>query len=204
MKMKGGKFMTDEKVRVQKNPEVIDWEDEDLNSNDAVSNKENANDTDSGDENFDGISGNVNKAYADLMDKYQRNLAEFDNFRKRTLREKSQAYDNGIQDAVEKLLPALDNFERALSTKGDMDGSHHQETFYQGIVMIARQLDTYLTDLGIEAITGSGSAFDHNLHYAVAHVEDPSYGAGEIIEELQKGYTYKGKVIRPSMVKVAN
>ena len=145
------------------------------------------------------VSGNENKVYKELLDKYQRSLAEFDNFRKRTLKEKSQAYDNGVHNAVEKLLPTLDNFERALSVKEDKE-----DTFYQGIVMIARQLDTYLQELGVEAIPGSGTVFDHNLHFAVAHVEDPEYGASEIIEELQKGYTYKGKVIRPSMVKVAN
>ena len=137
------------------------------------------------------------KAYDELLDRYQRTLAEFDNFRKRTLKEKAGAYDNGVQDTVEKLLPTLDNFERALSAGGKED------TFYQGISMIARQLEEYLSSLGIEIIDSSGS-FDHNLHYAVAHVEDDQYGQNEIIEELQKGYTYKGKVIRPSMVRVAN
>lgn len=141
----------------------------------------------------------TDKAYQDLFDRYQRSLAEFDNFRKRTLKEKASAYDNGVQDAVEKLLPTLDNFGRALAASEDKE-----DTFYQGIAMIARQLEGYLTDLGVEAIEGSGATFDHNLHYAVAHVEDPAYGAGEVIEELQKGYIYKGKVIRPSMVRVAN
>jgi len=139
------------------------------------------------------------KAYQELFDRYQRTLAEFDNFRKRTLKEKASAYDNGVQDTVEKLLPTLDNFERALAASEDKE-----DTFYQGIAMIARQLESYLADLGVEAIEGSGATFDHNLHYAVAHVEDPEYGAGEVIEALQKGYIYKGKVIRPSMVRVAN
>ena len=139
------------------------------------------------------------KAYADLLDRYQRSLAEFDNFRKRTLKEKAGAYDNGIQDAVEKLLPVLDNFERALAAVEDKE-----DTFYQGVVMIARQMESYLTDLGVEIIAGCGESFDHNIHFAVAHVEDSQYGSGEIIEELQKGYSYKGKLIRPSMVRVAN
>jgi len=139
------------------------------------------------------------KDYDELFDRYQRSLAEFDNFRKRTLKEKAASYDNGVQDTIEKLLPTLDNFVRALVSSEDKE-----DTFYQGIAMIARQLEDYLADLGVEIIESSGAIFDHNLHYAVAHVEDDQYGVGEIIEELQKGYTYKGKVIRPSMVRVAN
>lgn len=139
------------------------------------------------------------KDYTELFDRYQRSLAEFDNFRKRTLKEKAGAYDNGVQDAIEKLLPTLDNFDRALSSAEDKE-----DAFYQGIEMISRQLHTYLTDLGTEVIDSKGAAFDPNLHYAVAHVEDDQYGQNEIIEELQKGYTYKSKVVRPSMVRVAN
>ena len=139
------------------------------------------------------------KAYQELLDRYQRSLAEFDNFRKRTLKEKAGAYDSGVQDTVEKLLPILDNFDRALAASEDKE-----DTFYQGIAMISRQLTGCLVDLGVETIGGRGVAFDPNLHYAVAHVEDPEYGSNEVIDELQKGYTYKGKVIRPSMVRVAN
>ena len=139
------------------------------------------------------------KDYDELFDRYQRTLAEFDNFRKRTLKEKAGAYDNGVCDAVEKLLPTLDNFKRALNATEDKDN-----TFYQGVEMIARQLDTYVNDLGVEVIESNGAAFDHNVHYAVAHVEDDQYGQNEIIEELQTGYIYKGRVIRPSMVRVAN
>lgn len=139
------------------------------------------------------------KDYDELFDRYQRTLAEYDNFRKRTLKEKAASYDNGVQDAVDKLLPTLDNFGRALAASEDKE-----DTFYQGIAMIAKQLETYLSDLGVEAIESTGTDFDHNVHYAVAHIEDESHGQNEIIEELQKGYTYKGKVIRPSMVRVAN
>ena len=139
------------------------------------------------------------KAYQELLDRYQRTLAEFDNFRKRTLKEKAGAYDGGVRDTVEKLLPILDNFDRALAASEDKE-----DTFYQGIAMISRQLEGYLADLGVEIIESCGAAFDPNLHYAVVHVEDPQYGSNEVIEELQKGYTFKGKVIRPSMVRVAN
>jgi len=140
---------------------------------------------------------NETNAYDELLDRYQRSMAEFDNFRKRTIKEKSEAYDFGVQSTVEKLLPTLDNFERALAASDDKDG-----TFYQGIVLIARQLDNYLAELGVEEI--KSGTFDHNLHYAVAHIEDEQYGQGEIIEQLQKGYIYKDKLIRPSMVRVAN
>ena len=139
------------------------------------------------------------KDYDELFDRYQRSLAEFDNFRKRTLKEKAASYDTGVSYAIEKLLPTLDNFARALSSAEDK-----QDPFYKGVEMIARQLDNYLSELGAEGIESSGAAFDHNLHYAVAHVEDENYGQNEIIEELQKGYTYKGRVIRASMVRVAN
>ena len=138
-----------------------------------------------------------NKAYSELLDRYQRSLAEFDNFRKRTLKEKSEAYDYGVQSTVEKLLPTLDNFERALAAS-----ENTEDTFFQGVAMIARQLENYLAELGVEEI--KCETFDPNLHYAVAHVEDSAYGQGEIVEQLQKGYTYKGKLIRPSMVRVAN
>ena len=139
------------------------------------------------------------KNYDELFDRYQRSLAEFDNFRKRMIKEKTAEYDKGVQDAIDKILPVLDNFERALTSADDKENP-----FYQGVEMIARQLDTYLSDLGVQNIESVGAAFDHNIHYAVAHAEDESYGQNEIIEELQKGYTYKGKVIRPSMVKVVN
>lgn len=135
--------------------------------------------------------------YDELLDRYQRSLAEFDNFRKRTVKEKSEAYDYGVQSAVEKLLPTLDNFERALAAS-----DNKEDTFYKGVALIARQLENYLTELGVEEI--KSETFDHNLHYAVAHVEDDQYGQGEIIEQLQKGYIYKEKLIRPSMVRVAN
>ncbi|MCL1999120.1 MAG: nucleotide exchange factor GrpE [Turicibacter sp.] len=137
--------------------------------------------------------------YAELLDKYQRSLAEFDNFRKRTLREKSAAYDSGLIGAVEKLLPVIDNFNRALASP-----TNAEDSFYQGISMIAKQLDNYLAELGVEIIDTQTTEFDPNLHFAVAHVEDESLGNNEIVEELQKGYVYKGKTIRPSMVKVAN
>lgn len=135
----------------------------------------------------------------ELLDKLQRTMAEFDNFRKRTIKEKASMYNDGLRDTIEKLLPILDNFDRALiANKGD-GGS-----FYKGIEMIVRQLQGFLEELGVEVIPGVGQSFDPTIHFAVSHVEDEGYGANEIMEELQKGYKHKDKVIRASMVKVAN
>ena len=139
------------------------------------------------------------KKYNDLLDRYQRTLAEFDNFRKRTLKEKAVIYDEGLRDTVEKLLPVIDNFERALHT-----GEDRESKLYQGVEMIARQLESVLTELGIERIPAAGESFNPNQHFAVAHTEDAEYGAGVILDELQKGYRHKDKIIRPSMVRVAN
>ena len=138
--------------------------------------------------------------YNELMDKYQRTLADYDNFRKRTIKEKTVMYDDGLRDTVEKLLPIIDNFERALNA-----GENKEDKFYQGIEMIARQFGNYLADLGVELISSApGEGFNHNLHFAVAHIEDEEKAANVIVDELQKGYQYKDKVIRPSMVRVAN
>jgi molecular chaperone GrpE len=139
------------------------------------------------------------KKYNDMLDKYQRSLAEFDNFRKRTVKEKASLYDDGLRAVVEKLLPVADNFERALKTV-----ENKEDAFYQGIVMIAKQLDGLLSGLNVEAIPSVGESFNHNVHFAVAHVEDTNYGSNMVIEEMQKGYKHKDRVIRPSMVKVAN
>jgi len=133
-------------------------------------------------------------------DRYKRTLAEFDNFRKRTAKEMAARYDDGQRAAAEKLLPIVDNFQRALSAS-----ENKEDNFYQGVAMIARQFEGVLTDIGIEPITDeTGTNFDHNLHHAVAHVEDESLGQNVIVEVLQKGYKHRDKVLRPSMVKVAN
>jgi len=136
---------------------------------------------------------------ADNLDKMQRTVAEFDNFRKRTAKEKASMYDDGVRDAVLAILPAMDNFERALKAADDAG-----DAFVKGVDMIYKQMMGMLDSLGIEAIDAVGQPFDPNRHSAVAHVEDEQYGASEIVEEMMKGYAHKGKVIRYSMVKVAN
>ena len=137
---------------------------------------------------------------AQSQDQYKRTLAEFDNFRKRTAKEMAARYEDGQRAAAEKLLPVVDNFERAMNAS-----ENKEDQFYQGIALIARQLEQALADMGIEPIKADpGTTFDHNLHHAVAHVEDDAYGQSEIVEILQKGYKQRDKVLRPSMVKVAN
>ena len=140
--------------------------------------------------------------YTELLDRYQRSLAEFDNFRKRTIKEKAAQYDEGIRAVCEKLLGIIDNFERALKAVEDKDNS-----FYKGVEMIARQFENVLTDLGIEPIYIEPlAAFDHNIHHAVAHAENEnSEGGGVVVAEvLQTGYIHKDKVLRPSMVKTTD
>ena len=134
----------------------------------------------------------------DLTDRLKRNMAEFDNFRKRTEKEKSSMYIIGAKDIIEKILPVVDNFERGLAqaTEGD--------PFAEGMEKIYKQLTTTLESLGVEPIEAVDKEFNPDLHNAVMHVEDESIGDNIIVEELQKGYTYKGFVVRHSMVKVAN
>jgi molecular chaperone GrpE len=126
-------------------------------------------------------------------------MAEFDNFRKRTVKEKASIYDDGVKDTIEKLLPVVDNFERALAAAEDKETS-----LYKGIEMIFRQLSDIFKRLSVEPVPGAGEPFDPNVHHAVAHIEDENLGENIVAEELQKGYKYKDKVLRPSMVKVAN
>jgi molecular chaperone GrpE len=139
------------------------------------------------------------KQCAETFDRLQRTMAEFDNFRKRTAKEKSSMYNDGARDTLEKLLPVVDNLERALSSTDERESG-----IYKGVEMIFRQLQGILQQIGVEALPGEGESFDPNIHHAVAHVEDENVGEGVIVEELQRGYKYKEKILRPSMVKVAN
>ncbi len=134
-------------------------------------------------------------------DKYLRLLAEYDNFKKRTAKEKEAIYTDSVSDTVSKLLPVIDNFERAISSFTEED---KESDFYKGIEMIFNQtLDTF-TKLGVEAIPALGEEFNPELHNAVMHIEDETVADSTVVEEFQKGYTFGGKVIRYSMVKVAN
>lgn len=138
---------------------------------------------------------------ADLTDKLKRQLAEFENFRNRTEKEKSQMYTVGARDVIEKILPVVDNFERGIKSipEEEKDGP-----VASGMEMIYKQLMTVLTDLGVTPIEAVGQEFDPNLHNAVMHVEKEELGENIVADEFQKGYKYKDAVLRHSMVTVAN
>ncbi len=137
-------------------------------------------------------------ALAAEKDKYLRLAAEYDNYRKRSQKEKENIYGDAKADTVLQLLPVYDNLERAL--KADCS----DDAFYKGVEMIMDQLMGIFTKLGVEVIQAAGQPFDPALHNAVIHVEDENLGENMVAEEFQKGFTLNGKVIRFAMVKVAN
>ena len=137
---------------------------------------------------------------AELNDRLMRQMAEFDNFRKRTEKEKQQMYGIGAAEVVEKLLPVVDNFERGLAA---MTEEEKETSFAQGLEMIYKQLMTALSDLGVTAIEAVGQEFNPDFHNAVMQAPSEDYESGVITQELQKGYLYKEKVVRHSMVVVA-
>ena len=137
----------------------------------------------------------------ELTDKVKRQMAEFDNFRKRTEKEKSQMYDMGAKTIVEKILPVIDNFERGLAAVPE---DNQEDAFVVGMDKIYRQMLTVLEEAGVTPIEAVGAEFDPNFHNAVMHVEDETLGENVVAEELQKGYMYRDTVVRHSMVKVAN
>ena len=137
----------------------------------------------------------------ELNDKVRRNLAEFDNYRKRTEKEKSAMFEIGAKDIVERILPVIDNFERGLtSIPEEAKGT----PFANGMEMIYKQLLKNLEEAGVKPIEAVGQPFDPNFHNAVLHVEDENLGENVVAQELQKGYLYRGSVVRHTMVQVAN
>lgn len=135
------------------------------------------------------------------VNRLQRNMAEFDNFRKRTIKEKSQMYENGAKEVLEKVLPIIDNFERAFDAATD---DHKDDPFVKGIDMIYKQIVGMLDELGVEEIEAKGQPFDPELHHAVSHEESQDHDDNTVVDVFQKGYTYKDTVLRYSMVKVVN
>jgi molecular chaperone GrpE len=129
-------------------------------------------------------------------DKYMRLYAEYENFRRRSREEKDATYDIATSDTVSNLLPIIDNLERAMSFDG--------EKVREGLVMIDKAVSEVLSKLGIEAFGKTGDTFDPNIHNAVMHIEDDSFGEGEIVEVFQKGYKKGSRIIRFAMVKTAN
>ncbi|MBQ8259379.1 MAG: nucleotide exchange factor GrpE [Clostridia bacterium] len=141
--------------------------------------------------------GDLEAALADKEDKYLRVCAEYDNFRRRSQKERESVYSDAYSDAINALLPVLDNLGRAV-------GCEDPKALADGLALILKSFDEGLTKLGIEEIKAVGETFDPERHYAVLHVEDENYGENEVVEVLQKGYTRGDKVIRYAVVKVAN
>lgn len=137
----------------------------------------------------------------DNEEKYKRLLAEFENARQRNEKEITKMYDFGAKSVLEKLLPVVDNFERAIASIPEED---KERGFEQGVDKIYRQLMVSLEGIGVLPMNAEGTQFDPELHNAVIHVEDEAYGENVVVEEMQKGYMYKEQVLRHSMVKVAN
>ena len=137
----------------------------------------------------------------ELTDRVRRQMAEFDNFRKRTEKEKTQMFETGAKSIVEKILPVVANFERGLAAVTEEEKG---TPFVEGMEKIYKQMMTVLEEAGVKPIEAVGQEFDPNLHNAVMHVEDEGFGENIIAEEFQKGYTYRDSVVRHSMVKVAN
>ncbi len=135
-----------------------------------------------------------------LTDRYQRALAEYQNYRNRTEREKADIYTFAVKDVMTKILPVLDNLERGLS---QIPEDARDEAFAQGMVQLQKQFEKSLTDIGVEPIAAVGEKFDPDFHNAVMAVEQDGAEADTVVSEFQKGYTYKGAVIRHSMVQVA-
>ncbi|MCC8152570.1 MAG: nucleotide exchange factor GrpE [Lachnospiraceae bacterium] len=137
----------------------------------------------------------------ELNDRVRRQMAEFDNFRKRTEKEKSQMFETGARSIIEKILPVIDNFERGLTALPEEEKG---TPFADGMEKIYKQMMTVLDEAGVRVIETEGKEFDPNFHNAVMHIDDESFGENIIAEEFQKGYTYRDSVVRHSMVKVAN
>jgi molecular chaperone GrpE len=138
----------------------------------------------------------------ELNDRLMRQMAEFDNFRKRSEREKSQMFDFGAKDIVEKILPVIDNMERGLATVAPE--VLENDAFAQGMERVYKHFMTVLEGAGVKPIEAVGNEFNPDFHNAVMHVEDEEVGENIVVEEFQKGYMYKESVVRHSMVKVAN
>ena len=134
----------------------------------------------------------------EYLERLQRLMAEFDNYRKRSEKEKADSYDFAVSNTVAELLPIVDNFERALQVESE------DKNFYTGVQMIYKQLMGILEKLHVTPIEAEGNEFDPNLHNAIMHIDDEAYGENIIVKEMQKGYLYKEKVIRHSVVQVAN
>lgn len=144
---------------------------------------------------------NKSRQCEEFFDMLQRTAAEFDNYKKRTAREKEALYSEAVSDAVAAFLPVVDSIERAIQACSKESG---EQSIKEGVELVNRQIKDVMKRLGVEEIKCVGEEFNPELHNAVMHIDDDSYGHNVIVEEFQKGYKFKDRVIRHSMVKVAN
>jgi len=146
----------------------------------------------------DDENAELTKKLNDVNEKYMRMLAEYDNYRKRTIKEKESIYPEAKAVVIEKFLGVMDNLERAIQA------AENKDSFYEGVVAIKKQFDETFSALGVSEIEAVGKSFDPEMHNAVMHVEDENFGENTVCEEFQKGYRIGDRVVRHSMVKVAN
>lgn len=138
---------------------------------------------------------------AELEDKNKRQLAEFENFRRRTEKEKQAMFETGAKSVIEKILPVIDNFERGFAT---VDPADEEDAFVKGMSQVYKQMMAELDKIGVKPIEAVGQEYDPNFHNAVMQVQSEEYEAGIVAQELQKGYTYRDNVVRYSMVAVVS
>ncbi len=155
--------------------------------------------TQSNETNFEELLTKKDEEINAVKDQYQRLLAEYDNFKKRTQKEKEAIYTDSVKDTVASLLPVIDNLQRAVDAFADKESDE-----CKGVKMVLKQTEEIFTKLGVTEIKAVGEQFNPELHNAVMHIEDETIDDNTVVEEFQKGYIYKDKVIRYSMVKVAN
>jgi len=202
--MKGGnELKKNEKTKVDKEETTNEVDDTVTTQNEEVNTEEASQEeaTEDVEETVSKKKDKKDEKIQELNDKLMRTMAEFDNFRKRSEKEKAQMFEIGAKDIIEKILPVLDNFERGLNALSEEE---KDSAFAQGIEAIYKQFVGVLEDSGVKAIEAVGKEFDPNLHNAVMHAEDDSLGENIVSDEFQKGYMYRDTVVRHSMVKVVN
>ena len=187
--------MSEKKTDTKKKKNTVNDENDGADINEAAQNS----DTKPENTHYQQLLEEKAKELSDMTERYKRLMAEYDNFKKRTVKEKEGIYTDSVKDTVAELLPVIDNLNRALDSFDDKTGEH-----YKGVEMILRQTEEIFAKLGVNEIKAVGEQFDPLFHNAVMHIEDEAVTENTVVEEFMKGYTYKDKVIRHSMVKVAN
>ncbi len=199
-------------MRKEKDGEVMNNEEKALNSENSIEEETQNTEEQEAEENIEEANNNdietlqqelaeATQKSEEYFDRLQRTMAEFNNFKKRTIKEKENLYSNAVGDTISEILPVLDNLDRAISSSNEQTDSIQ---IIEGVQMVIKQFKDCLSKLGVEEIVAIGETFNPELHNAVMHVEDETVGDSIIIEEFQKGFKVKDKVIRHSMVKVAN